>query len=177
MRSWDWEGMGNELVGVQEEAQVELAPAAGHGIGRKLAEVMLADPGFVKDLADAFRGSLKATTWYYDSGSKERVEVADNKTRLAAAMGILANMEGEPVKRVIHQHLGVGGESAVGALDAAMAGSEGLREAMRRKVEKAEREAARIRREKERAEREAVVAAAEMVVEDEGADGQGGGMP
>ena len=118
-----------------------LAPAAGHGVGKLLAESLLADPDFLRLLKGAFLDSLQATVVIYDKGSKGWVPHVDYKTRLGAAVAVLAHMEGDPIKRIIHQHLGSGSETAQALLDE-LATSPGLRAAMRRKLAEAEARAA-----------------------------------
>ncbi len=89
-----------------------LAPAAGHGIGKILADRLLADPTFVDSMVNAVLNGLKATRSYW-TGKGETAELiteADSKTQLQAFALVLAHMEGEPIKRVIHQHLGNGSE-------------------------------------------------------------------
>lgn len=50
--------------------------------------------------------------------------------------GLLAHMEGEPIKRIIHQHLGAGGEQP--DFVKALRESPALLTAMKREIEKAE---------------------------------------
>lgn len=58
------------------------------------------------------------------------------RTQCQMFFGLLAHMEGEPIKRIVHQHLG-GDGSAVDPL-AALRDSPALMEAVKRTVEKAE---------------------------------------
>jgi hypothetical protein len=115
-----------------------LAPAAGSGIGRKLADMLLDDPEFLPCLKAAFMDGLKAETWYYDAQAKQRCSAVDYKTRLNSAVSLLSHMEGDPIKRVIHQHLG--GDPA-SALQDELVSSPALRTALRRRIEAAERAA------------------------------------
>lgn len=90
------------------EETMTLAPAAGAGIGKVLADKLLADPEFVGLMVAAAINGLKATRSYW-TGKGETAELiteADSKTQLQAFALIMAHMEGEPIKRIIHQHLG-----------------------------------------------------------------------
>ncbi len=89
---------------------MQLAPAAGAGIGKLIADALLAMPDFIPLMRDAFVGGLQAQIHYYDRGAKEWCSRPDERTRLQAATLCLAHMEGEPIKRIIHQHLGASGE-------------------------------------------------------------------
>lgn len=110
-----------------------LAPAAGAGIGKKIADALLAEPDFVGLMVGAMRNGLKATRSFYvkDQG---HVTEPDFKVQLQAVALIMAHMEGEPVKRVIHQHLGAGGKVDV---KAALQESPELAEAVAHELEKA----------------------------------------
>jgi hypothetical protein len=119
-------------------AEITLAPAAGQGIGRKLADVLLAEPKFIPLLGAAFLDALQAEQFFYDKHAKEWHGEPDFKTRLAAAMGVLAQMEGEPVKRIIHQHLDASG-LAEEALEQAAETSPALRRRLERIVQRAEK--------------------------------------
>lgn len=117
------------------ESTLTLAPAAGSGLGKKFFDELLARPDFVKLMVDAALGGLEATTHFYNPGTKEVVSRPDYKTRLQALVMLIANAEGEPVKRIIHQHLG--GTGSVDPL-AALRESEALRDAAKAMLEKAE---------------------------------------
>ena len=121
-------------VRVNPETSVQLAPAAGAGIGKLIADALLADPEFIPLMKAAFVGALKAEIHFYDRESKSWESRPDDRIRLQAVMGCLAHMEGEPVKRIIHQHM------TNGVIDplAALKESPAAREAMRRLLEKAE---------------------------------------
>lgn len=80
-----------------------LAPGAGSGVGKLVAAELLGRDGIIKKLADAFEAGLTATRRTWDSGAKQWVEEADTRSQLQAAFGLLAHMEGEPIKRVIHE--------------------------------------------------------------------------
>ncbi len=84
--------------------QLTLAPAAGEGIMREVAKILLARPDFIKDMADALHNALHATRRTWDSASKEWVEEPDTRSQLQAFFGCVCHMEGEPIKRVFHQH-------------------------------------------------------------------------
>lgn len=110
-----------------------LAPAAGAGIGKMLAERLLREPWFFDAMVEAVRNGLTATRSVW---TKEGLHTeADCKTQIQAFALVMAHMEGEPIKRVIHQHLG-----ASDKIDpvAALRDSPQLREATRRALEKAD---------------------------------------
>lgn len=113
-----------------------LAPAAGAGIGKQLAEALLARPDFLEAMTDAAMGGLTATRSFWagkgENGSLETEP--DMKVRIQTLALLLAHMEGEPIKRIIHQHLG--GTGTVDPL-AALQESPALREAAGRLLEKA----------------------------------------
>ncbi len=113
----------------------QLAPAAGAGIGKLIADALLADPDFIPLMKAAFIGALGAEIHFFDKAAGGWQSRPDYRIRLQAVMGCLAHMEGEPVKRIIHQHLG--GGPTIDPL-AAMQDSPALREAVRRTLEKAE---------------------------------------
>lgn len=117
-----------------------LAPAAGAGIGKIIADRLLAEPGFVDAMISAIMGGLQATRSFWakdpddpDAKAKLRTE-PDSKIQLQAFSLVLAHMEGEPIKRVIHQHLGASGEIN---LQAAVAESPQLQEQLARLLENA----------------------------------------
>ncbi len=114
-----------------------LAPAAGAGIGKKLAEELTNDPEFLSLLVAAAKDGLRATRsfWVGKNGGGHLEVEADFRVRIQALALLLAHMEGEPIKRIIHQHLG-----GTGPLDplAALQDSPELREAARKMLEKAE---------------------------------------
>lgn len=120
-----------------DSEMAQLAPAAGAGIGKVLADRLIADPTFVDAMVDAAMSGLRATRSYWQ-GKGENAQLVtepDSKVQLQAFALILAHMEGEPIKRVIHQHLG--GEGKVDPL-AALKESPALREAARGLLDKAE---------------------------------------
>ena len=80
--------------------------------------------------------ALSATIRRWDPGAKAYAEEPDMRTQCQMFFGLLAHMEGEPIKRIVHQHLG-GDGSAVDPL-AALRDSPALMEAVKRTVEKAE---------------------------------------
>ena len=108
------------------ETDFQLAPAAGAGIGKILADQLLADPAFIPEMVAAVRRGLTATRSYYDKGAGGVVHEQDSRVQIQTFALLLAHMEGEPVKRIIHQHLG--GAGAVDPL-AALRESPALREA------------------------------------------------
>lgn len=120
---------------VTDTNSIQLAPAAGAGIGKLVADELLKDPEFIPLMKAAFLGALRAEIHFYDRESKSWESRPDERIRLQAVMGCLAHMEGEPVKRIIHQHLG--GQGEVNPL-AALEASPALRDAARRMLEKSE---------------------------------------
>ena len=119
---------------MENESTLSLAPAAGAGIGKMVADDLLARKGFAKRLADSLDRGLTATRRTWDSGAKEWVEEPDTRSQLQAAFGIFAHMEGEPIKRIIHQHLGNAGVDPLATLQ----DSPAARDALRRLLEKSE---------------------------------------
>jgi hypothetical protein len=115
--------------------ELSLAPAAGTGIGRLVAEALLADPEFIPALKGALMGGLRATQLVRMKGVSDFAREPDFKTRVQAAVATLAHMEGDPIKRVIHQHLGVEGKTD---LIAALQESPALLEATKRVIANAE---------------------------------------
>ena len=85
---------------------LDLTPAAGSGIGRKFATALVSDDELVKHMKAAAMDGLQATTGHFDK-AVGWVETPDFKTRLAALFGILSHLEGDPLKRVLHQHSGL----------------------------------------------------------------------
>lgn len=115
--------------------QISLAPAAGSGIGKLLADKLLAHPDFVDLMVATIINGLKATRSYWTGKgeSAELITEADSKTQLQAFALVLAHMEGEPIKRVIHQHINSG---AIDPL-ATLKDSPATRDALRRLLDKA----------------------------------------
>jgi hypothetical protein len=115
-----------------------LAPAAGNGIGKVLADALTSDNDFLPLLINAAKDGLRAerSFWVKDSpgGGGHLESEPDMRIRVQTLFGLLAHMEGEPIKRIIHQHLG---GPQVDPLEA-MQSSPALREAARRLIEKSE---------------------------------------
>jgi hypothetical protein len=117
------------------EPNVTLAPAAGSGMGKELADSLLADATFIPLMRQTAIDCLNAMSprrW-----DKEQGWISDPDMRIRAQMffGLMAHMEGEPVKRIIHQHLGAGGQlDIMGALRE----SPALLAAAKREIDKAE---------------------------------------
>ena len=118
-----------------QEESIILAPAAGTGIGKLVFDALLAEKDFIPLMVGAAMGGLKATTSFYNPATREVIEKVDFKTRLNAWLALTAHAEGEPVKRIIHQHLtGPGGPD----LGAALRDSPELQEALARELQKAQ---------------------------------------
>ncbi len=117
------------------ETQIELAPAAGGGIGKAVAQRLLARPDFLQLMEDAAVCGLTANLAprWDAQGKCWGPEMPDAKTRVTTWLGILAHMEGDPIKRIIHQHTGDGGKLD---LRGALKESPELREAVRAELEK-----------------------------------------
>ncbi len=117
---------------MQEEPQttLTLAPAAGSGIGKLLFDALLARPDFIPAMVNAAMGGLTAESHFYSPAQKEVISKPDYRVRQQAVVMLLANAEGEPVKRIIHQHLG--GDSLKTDLHKALQESPALQDAVER---------------------------------------------
>lgn len=114
---------------------MQLAPAAGAGVGKLLADRLLGRNDFVDTLEAVAVRALGATSRRWDPVAKDWCIEPDMRTQCQMFFGLLAHMEGEPIKRIVHQHLGGTGEvDPLGALR----DSPALRDAARRLLEKAE---------------------------------------
>ncbi len=154
------------LARTMETETLTLAPSAGSGIGKALADALISDPEFLPLMVDAAKDSLKATRsfWCGKGGDGYLETEPDMRIRVQGLALILAHMEGEPVKRIIHQHLG-----GAGTIDplAALQESPALMEAAKRLIDKAAYRTGGGARQKAAAEARRVKAA-ETVVEDFG---------
>jgi hypothetical protein len=116
-----------------------LAPAAGSGIGKAIADALISDAEFLPLMLDAAKDGLRASrSFWAKTGGDGRGELhnePDMRIRTDTLFRLLAHMEGEPVKRIIHQHLGAGGQVD---LLAALRESPALRDAAAALVEKAD---------------------------------------
>lgn len=111
-----------------------LAPASGVGVGKMLADALLSRPGFITLMADVAENGLKATTpRRWDKNADDWVSDPDFRVQTQTLFMLIAHMEGEPIKRIIHQHLGAGGK-----LDplAILQESPATREALERLLQK-----------------------------------------
>ncbi len=124
----------NSAIAMSNSAIATLAPAAGAGIGKMVADLLLIDGSYAAEVAEAFRRGLRAKVRRWDQALKDWIVDDDCRTQLQAAALSLAHMEGEPIKRVIHQHLGTTGEIN---LQAAVAESPQLQEQLKRLLENA----------------------------------------
>lgn len=116
---------------MQDSAQnITLAPAAGSGIGKLLFDALLARPDFIPLMVEAAIGGLSAESHFYSPAQKEVISKPDYRVRQQAVVMLLANAEGEPVKRIIHQHLG--GDGLKTDVQAALRESPALQEAVER---------------------------------------------
>ena len=119
----------------QLEAIHALAPAAGSGVGAALAQRFFARPDWLDKLEAGLINALEAQHKIYDKSAGGVVTYPDGKTQLAAVFGLMAHMEGEPVKRIIHEvRRGRDAES----LQDELSRSPALREAAREMLEAAE---------------------------------------
>jgi len=113
---------------------MQLAPAAGAGLGKLVAAELLAIPDLPKEMALVIHRAMRATTRRWDPGAKDWIIDDDMRSQLQAFALTLAHMEGEPVKRIIHQHLGGDGQIDLGA---ALRDSPALQAAIERQLENA----------------------------------------
>jgi len=88
-----------------------LAPNAGAGIGKLLFDELLKDETFLPRMVAAIDAGLNACfPKRWDQKTEDWCPAEpDGKTRVHTVLSLLAQAEGEPVKRIIHQHLGAGG--------------------------------------------------------------------
>lgn len=111
-----------------------LAPAAGTGIGKLLADSLLVDP---KKLAEEMRAVVErgfhAQKRVWDAGAKTWAYEEDCRTQIQTLALVLAHMEGEPIKRIVHQHLG----EVMADAQVQLRESPALREALEHELEKA----------------------------------------
>lgn len=121
-------------------AQVALAPAAGVGFGKVVADALLAHPDFAGKMVAAILDGLVAVSRYFDMSAKKMVEVPDFKTRIATFRMVMDHLEGEPIKRIVTQHLNEPG--AEKTLEARLM-SPALRAELRKQLEDAERVSAK----------------------------------
>lgn len=120
-------------------SEISLTPGAGSGIGKLFFEKLLAYPGFLDMLSQAAVDGLQAMTpprWDKEAndGKGGWSSVPDYRVRVQTLFGLMAQAEGDPIKRVIHQHTG-----AAGAFDplAALRDSPALLDAAERLLTKA----------------------------------------
>lgn len=104
-------------------------------MGKMLADLLLADPEFVPLMRQTALDCLHAMApRRWDKETNDWIADPDMRTRAQMFFGLMAHMEGEPVKRIIHQHLGTGGKLDVGA---ALGDSPELAAAVERELQKA----------------------------------------
>jgi len=120
-------------------AQVALlAPAAGNGIGKVLADSLTSDKEFLPLLINAAKDGLRAerSFWVKDDprGGGHLESEPDMRIRVQTLFGLLAHMEGEPIKRIVHQHLNGPTIDPLAALQE----SPALRDAAQRLLDKSE---------------------------------------
>ena len=120
---------------MENTEQIALAPAAGAGIGKQLFDRLLAMPDFLDLLTEAARCGLTAMTprrWDKESGTWQ--SDPDARIRTQTLFGLIAQAEGEPVKRILHSHF-----NAAGGVDvlAALRESPALAEAAQLAIDKA----------------------------------------
>lgn len=116
------------------QTDAQLAPAAGSGIGKLIADALLARPEFVGLMRDALIEGLKAMTpRRWDKDTQKFIADPDCRVRIQTVALVLSHMEGEPIKRIVHQHLGMPSVDPV----AAMQDSPALVAAVERALENA----------------------------------------
>lgn len=120
---------------MDQNGNASLAPAAGTGIGKLVFDGLLARADFIPLMIEAMIGGLRATTTFYNPSARTTEDKPDYKLRVHTVIALFAHAEGEPIKRIVHQHLGAAG----GAPDllAALREDPALLEAVERQVEKA----------------------------------------
>ncbi len=119
----------------------QLAPAAGAGLGKAMFDELLSDPGFPAALAKAAREGLEAECpprWDKAAfgGAGGWVGAPDYRVRVQTLFALLAQAEGEPVKRVQVQTQAIAAPG--GDIETQLATSPAARLAMRRILESAE---------------------------------------
>lgn len=93
-----------------DQAQV-LAPAAGSGVGKVIADSLIKQPDFLADMIQSARDGLRAMSpRRWDKDTETWIQDPDYRVRVQTFFGLLAHMEGDPVKRIIHEvRKGAGG--------------------------------------------------------------------
>ena len=119
------------------KSSATLAPAAGAGLGKAMFDCLLADANFPAALATAAREGLGAMTpRRWDKETESWVSDPDYRVRAQVLFALLAQAEGEPVKRVqiqTHKITAPGGD-----IEQELATSPAARIAMRRILDGAE---------------------------------------
>ena len=120
-----------------------LAPGAGSGMGAELAARILSRPDWLDLCEAAIVHGLTAQMRFFDKAANDGkggfVIMQDAKTQVATVTAIWSHIEGDPVKRIVHEvH---GDPDVAAAADEQLASSPGLRAAMRRRLDAAERAA------------------------------------
>lgn len=109
----------------------QLAPSAGTGIGKLWADVLLRDPtAFAEAMCGVVERGFKAKKRVWDAGAKDWSEEEDCKTQIATLALVLSHLEGDPIKRIVHQHLGIGPTDPVSAIRENPALAAGLEKAL-----------------------------------------------
>lgn len=125
-----------------------LSTAVGNGIGRKIADKLLAEADFIEEMVQVARDGLKAETAICTKGGGIEM-VPDQKTRQNMFFGLLEQFDGKPVERILTQAFGQPGGPGED-LDAQLNDSPAFRSALRRKLDKADRRAAKAEKQAER---------------------------
>ena len=94
-----------------QKTLLRLAPGAGEGVGRLVADKLTAEPDFAQRMVEAVMVGLVAESRCYDMGKREMMTYPDCKTRLAAFNAAMAHLVGEPVKRIQVLQVAAGGET------------------------------------------------------------------
>jgi hypothetical protein len=127
-----------DLEKEQWEAIRALAPAAGTGVGSALAQRFFGRPDWLDKLEASLINALGAEHRVYGGKGVGIITYPDGKTQLAAVLGLMSHMDGEPVKRIIHEvRRGRDAES----LQDELTRSPALREAAREMLDAAEKSA------------------------------------
>lgn len=82
-----------------------LTPGAGQGIGKLIFDRILQErPEFISLMVDTAIDGLKAMSpRRWDKDTQQWLQDPDYRVRMQTWFGLLANAEGEPIKRIVHE--------------------------------------------------------------------------
>lgn len=131
----------NKREAAQTLAHATLPPAETSEIGPQgVIHGLRTNQNLADKVLQQIVAAIEATTAVWDAGSKSFVDRPDFKTRLAACELYLAHTVGLPVQR--SENLNLNAQTSTEQNDACLS-SSAAREAMRRMLDKAERDAAK----------------------------------